>query len=141
VGTRSLVNTQTSELSYLVGERAVALLPLNGRNYTDLALLQPGVLAYPSRDGGSVVAHGLGMSVNGQDYREVGLLMAPSLYGPAGGVTGRTAFATIVWLIAWGVLHARWKARRIAPGRVLTTTLILVAAGVLATFPPVWGLF
>ena len=35
-------------------------LPLNGRNYTDLALLQPGVLAYPHRDGGSVVAHGLG---------------------------------------------------------------------------------
>ena len=65
----SLVNTVTSELSFLVGEQAIESLPLNGRNFTDLALLQPGVLAYPSRDGGSVVAHGLGMSVNGQDYR------------------------------------------------------------------------
>ncbi|MGE0128323.1 MAG: TonB-dependent receptor [Blastocatellales bacterium] len=64
-----LVNTETSELSYLVGERAIRELPLNGRNYTDLALLQPGVTAFPLRDGGSVVAHGLGMTINGQDIR------------------------------------------------------------------------
>ena len=63
------VNTQTPELSYLVSEQAIRDLPLNGRNYTDLALLQPGVIAYPHRDGGSVVAHGLGMSINGQDPR------------------------------------------------------------------------
>ncbi len=56
----SLVNTEGAELSYLVNERRVRDLPLNGRNYTDLALLQPGVIAYTHRDGGSVVAHGLG---------------------------------------------------------------------------------
>lgn len=65
----ALVNTQTPELSYLVSERAIRELPLNGRNYTDLALLQPGVIPYSHRDGGSVVAHGLGMSINGQDPR------------------------------------------------------------------------
>jgi hypothetical protein len=32
-------------------------------------LLQPGVIAYAHRDGGSVVAHGLAMSINGQDPR------------------------------------------------------------------------
>jgi hypothetical protein len=64
-----LVNTSTPELSYLVGERAIRELPLNGRNVTDLALLQPGVVAFPHRDGGSAVAHGLGMSINGQDPR------------------------------------------------------------------------
>jgi len=69
VAETALVNTHSSELSYLVGERAIRELPLNGRNYTDLALLQPGVLAYPHRDGGSVVAHGLATSVNGQDPR------------------------------------------------------------------------
>lgn len=63
------VNTATAELGYLVSESAMRDLPLNGRNYTDLALLQPGVVAYPHRDGGSVVAHGLGMSINGQDPR------------------------------------------------------------------------
>ena len=65
----ALVNTQTPELSYLVGERAIRDLPLNGRNYTDLALLQPGVAAFNHRDGGSVVAHGLAISINGQDPR------------------------------------------------------------------------
>ncbi len=65
----SMVNTQTSELSFLVGEQTMRELPLNGRNYTDLALLTPGVAGYPNRDGGSVVAHGLGMSINGQDPR------------------------------------------------------------------------
>jgi hypothetical protein len=65
----ALVNTQTAELSYLVTEQAIRDLPLNGRNYTDLALLQPGVIAFAHRDGGSVVAHGLAMSINGQDPR------------------------------------------------------------------------
>ena len=69
VASAPTVNTSTSELSYLVEEAVIRELPLNGRNYTDLALLQPGVIAYPHRDGGSVVAHGLGMSINGQDPR------------------------------------------------------------------------
>ena len=71
---------------------------------------------------------------------EAALFAAPALYGPGGGVTGRTAFATLVWLTAWGVLHARWRSREIAPGRVLVSTLILVGAGVLGTLPPLWGL-
>ena len=60
VATAPTVNTTTSELSYLVEDAVIRELPLNGRNYTDLALLQPGVIAYPHRDGGSVVAHGSG---------------------------------------------------------------------------------
>ncbi|HXT32600.1 MAG TPA: TonB-dependent receptor, partial [Vicinamibacterales bacterium] len=92
-GGATVVNTQTSELSFLVGEQAIASLPLNGRNFTDLALLQPGVLAYPSRDGGSVVAHGLGMSINGQDYRSNVYLLDGTVQndftnGPAGSAAG-----------------------------------------------------
>ena len=71
---------------------------------------------------------------------EAGLFAAPTLYGPAGGVTGRTTFATLVWLAAWGVLHARWSARELAPGRVLALTLVLIAVGMLGTFPPLWSL-
>ena len=88
-----LVNTETAELSYLVGEKAIRELPLNGRNYTDLALLQPGVTAFPQRDGGSVVAHGLGMSVNGQDIRSNvylldGTLLNDATSGPASSAAG-----------------------------------------------------
>lgn len=71
---------------------------------------------------------------------EAGLFVAPSLYAPAGGVSGRTTLATIVWLIAWGVLHARWSGRRIQPQRVYALTLILIGVGLVATFPPIWGL-
>lgn len=89
VDSAPLVNTQTSELSYLVGEKAIRELPLNGRNYTDLALLQPGVAAFPLRDGGSVVAHGLAMTINGQDIRANiflldGTLLNDFTNGPAG---------------------------------------------------------
>jgi hypothetical protein len=89
----ALVNTQTAELSYLVGEEAIRELPLNGRNYTDLALLQPGVIGYPHRDGGSVVAHGLGMSINGQDPRSNVYLLDGTpqndfTNGPAGSAAG-----------------------------------------------------
>jgi hypothetical protein len=92
-GGAAAVNTGTSELSFLVGEHAIETLPLNGRNFTDLALLQPGVLPYQSRDGGSVVAHGLGMSVNGQDYRSNVYLLDGTLQndftnGPAGSAAG-----------------------------------------------------
>ncbi len=93
-----LVNTTSAELSYLVGERAIRELPLNGRNYTDLALLQPGVTAYQQRDGGSVVAHGLGMTINGQDIRSNvylldGTLLNDFTNGPAGSAAS-TALGT-----------------------------------------------
>jgi hypothetical protein len=92
-GEAAPVNTASAELSYLVGLREIQNLPLNGRNYTDLALLQPGVVAFPQRDGGSVVAHGLGFSVNGQDYRSNtylldGTPMNDFTNGPAGSAAG-----------------------------------------------------
>ena len=43
VGDIPLVNTTTSSLGGLVNEEKVSDLPLNGRNFVDLSLLQPGV--------------------------------------------------------------------------------------------------
>lgn len=93
VGEPPLVNTASQDLSYLVTEKAMRDLPLNGRNYTDLALLQPGVIAYPHRDGGSAVAHGLAMSINGQDPRSNVYLLDGTpqndfTNGPAGSAAG-----------------------------------------------------
>jgi hypothetical protein len=90
----------------------------------------------------SILASGIGAFAMGLIVvlNEAGLFAVPALYGPAGGVSGRTTFATLVWLVAWGVLHARWKARELEPGRVFGLTLVLVGAGILGTFPPVWSL-
>jgi hypothetical protein len=89
----------------------------------------------------AVLASGVGSFAMGAFVllNEAGLYAAPALYGPAGGVTGRTTFATIVWLLAWGVLHARWRSRDVASGPVFTAAVVLVVLAILGTFPPVWG--
>jgi len=71
---------------------------------------------------------------------EVGAFKAPALYAPAGAVTGRTTLGAILWLIAWMVLHRRWKGRRIDARAVFPLTLLLIALGVLLVFPPFWKL-
>ena len=91
----------------------------------------------------AVLAAGIGAFAMGLFVilNEAGILPAPSLYGPAGGVSGRTTMATATWLIAWAILHWRWKGRSVERGRVFTVTLVLVGLGLLATFPPLWGIF
>lgn len=91
----------------------------------------------------AVLAGGIGAFAMGLFVilNEAGLFTAPSLYGPAGGVSGRTTFAVIVWLAAWAVLHRRWVGREIASGRIFGATLLLIAIGLVFCFPPVWGVF
>lgn len=72
---------------------------------------------------------------------EAGLFSAPALYAPAGGLSGRTTLAIVIWLGAWAGLHSRWKNRQIDSGRVRLLGIALILLGVLLTFPPVWGLF
>jgi hypothetical protein len=90
----------------------------------------------------AVLAGGIGAFAMGAVVllNEAGLFTAPTLYAPAGGVSGRTTLATIVWLVAWAVLHYRWKAREVEAGRLGAVTPILIALGVVGTYPPVWGL-
>jgi hypothetical protein len=90
----------------------------------------------------AVLAAGIGSFALGLFVilNEAGVFVAPSLYGPAGGVSGRTTFAAAAWLIAWLVAHRRWRDRQVDGGRVLAATLALIAFGLLLTFPPVWGI-
>ena len=72
---------------------------------------------------------------------EAGVLPAPSLYAPAGALSGRIAFACATWLLAWAVLHARWRGRRVEARRPLALTAVLIVLGLIGTYPPVWALF
>ena len=83
-------------------------------------------------------ALGLGLVVF---LNELGVFEVPALYGPAGGVSGRTTAGVVIWLVAWVVLHSRWKDRRMEPSGLFAMSLILVAVGVVLCFPPVWHLF
>lgn len=90
----------------------------------------------------AVLAAGIGAFALGLlvILNEAGIYAAPSLYGPTGGLSGRSTFAVVAWLVAWGILHARWRDRDVAANRVLTWAIVLVGLGVVMTFPPVWGL-
>jgi hypothetical protein len=69
------IETSTAELGTVVGENAVNSLPLNGRNFTELLLLGPGVS--PSNASGNAGGGGIGNylgtvvfpAVNGQNNR------------------------------------------------------------------------
>ena len=63
-----LVNTTSGSLGTLVGEQQVSDLPLNGRNYADLTLLQPGVVQHRSSSP-AVTFKGALFSANGMPPR------------------------------------------------------------------------
>ncbi|HEY0873785.1 MAG TPA: hypothetical protein VGD94_09955 [Vicinamibacterales bacterium] len=107
------------------------------------AVATPGAAVTNGAALAAILASGIGAFAVGLFVilHETGLFVSPSLYGPAGGLSGRTSFAVLTWLAAWGLLHARWKRREIAWRSVFGATLVLVALGILGTFPPVWSLF
>ena len=102
----------------------------------DTGLPNGGALAAVLAAGIGAFAMGLFVIAN-----EAGIFTAPSLYGPAGGLSGRSTLAVLAWLIAWGVLHARWREREVVAASVVTWTMVLVGLSVVMTFPPVWGVF
>ena len=89
------------------------------------------------------VAAGIGVFAMGliSFLDATGILAVPALYDPAGGVTGRTALAVLVWLVAWAVLHSRWKLRDGDARRAHLITVVLTLLGILLAFPGIWALF
>jgi hypothetical protein len=70
---------------------------------------------------------------------EAGVFAAPAIYDPAGGLSGRSTLALVVWLIAWVILHFRWRNRNFTVGRVFTWSLVPVTLAIVMTFPPRLG--
>jgi hypothetical protein len=58
-----------------------------------------------------------------------------------GPLSGKTALAVIVWLVSWAVLHVVYRAKPFETRRALTIALVLVALGVLGTFPTFFQIF
>ena len=64
-----------------------------------------------------------------------------SIYKPSGALSGVSTAAILLWLIVWFVLHRRWARRDVNMGRIGLWSAILLAGGVLLTFPPIARLF
>jgi hypothetical protein len=55
---------------------------------------------------------------------------------PVGALSGKTDLTVIIWLISWLILAAAWKNRQVNLGKVMASTMVLIAFGLLGTFPP-----
>jgi len=58
-----------------------------------------------------------------------------------GALSGKVTLMVLAYLISWIVLHFMWRGKEVNFGRVFSLALILVAAGFILTFPPVFDLF
>lgn len=66
---------------------------------------------------------------------------ALNFYNPVGPLSGKTIVTVIIWLVSWAILYFMWKGKDIAFSRVFTATVILIALGVLGTFPVFYDMF
>src|SRR5438445_13484674 len=73
----AMVSTTNANLSYLVDDKKIRDLPLNGRNYTQLALMAPGVIPIIEHLSRNDVSggHGLKMSIGGAQSTQNSFLM------------------------------------------------------------------
>jgi len=56
---------------------------------------------------------------------------------PTGDLSGKSTVGVVVWLLAWGILHARWSGRTIArPGGIIFLSVVLLLVGLVLIFPP-----
>jgi hypothetical protein len=64
-----------------------------------------------------------------------------TLYAPSGPLTGKATVSAIAYLIIWVNLHFRLRDRELSLSKGFLLTLVLLAIGLVGTFPPVYQLF
>jgi hypothetical protein len=73
--------------------------------------------------------------------RVAGIAHFMTFYKPTGPLSGVTTSAVLAWLAVWAILNARWRKRNLSMARINAAALILLALGLLLTFPPIANLF
>jgi len=58
------------------------------------------------------------------------------LYKPTGALSGVTTSALLVWIVSWIALHLLWAKKEVALKQTITIAFLLMAVGLLLTFPP-----
>ena len=61
-------------------------------------------------------------------------------YKPVGGLSGKSSLGIIAFFLSWAILHYVWKDKETDFARISTISIVLLAVGLLGTFPPVWHL-
>lgn len=60
---------------------------------------------------------------------------------PVGPLGGKTTVTVAIWLVAWVVLHIAYRGKEVESRKALSVALILIALGVVGTFPIFFQLF
>ncbi|GAB3243937.1 hypothetical protein [Nocardioides dilutus] len=58
-----------------------------------------------------------------------------NFYDPVGPLSGKTIGAVVIWVVAWVVLHLMYRDKALESRKALTAALVLIALGVVGTFP------
>jgi hypothetical protein len=64
------------------------------------------------------------------------LKRALALWPPSGPLSGVSTVTILVWLAAWVMLERRWRRREVDLARVNAAAFLMLAGGLLLTFPP-----
>ena len=64
-----------------------------------------------------------------------------NFYDPVGPLAGKTTVAVAAWLVAWLLLHLAYRRKEVESRKELAAALILIALGLLGTFPVFFQLF
>jgi len=59
-----------------------------------------------------------------------------TFYLPTGPLSGVSSVAILLWLGMWLLLAKRWRVKNLALGKVNAAAFLLLALGILLTFPP-----
>jgi hypothetical protein len=92
----------------------------------------------------AILAAGIGcfliglFALAGDAYPAIARLF--TFYRPTGPLSGVTTSAIVLWLAAWFALSRRWGRKSVAIGKINLAAFVLLALGVLLTFPPVMDL-
>src|SRR5512141_1166988 len=93
----------------------------------------------------ALLAGGIGASAFGVItlFSEVSAAFGKSLnwYNPVGPLSGKSILGTLAFFVSWTLLAYLWKRKETNFNRVATIALILLAVGLITTFPPFWHLF
>ena len=102
----------------------------------------------PEPNGGiaaAVLAAGIGCAVLG--VLVVAAAASPQVsqwltfYAPTGPLSGKAIVSSVVYLVAWPNLHYRLRDKQVDLYKAFMITILLVALGIIGTFPPVYQLF
>ncbi len=93
----------------------------------------------------ALLAGGIGAAVLGLATFSVELSEsvknAMNWYKPVGPLMGKSSLGIIAFFLSWAILAYAWKGKDTNFTRIATIAMVLVALGLILTFPPFWHLF